>query len=70
MENNDSQIELITKFLADRLDFVNDEGLSFEDKINFWQSIELTYRISLFNKVRNILQFNDRFEEELFPPVG
>lgn len=70
LENNDSQIELMTKFLADRLNFINDEELSFEEKIEFWESIELTYRVSLFNKVRGILQFNDTFEEELFPSVG
>ena len=68
LEDDEAQVELMTKFLADRLDFV-DEQLSFEEKFKFWSEIELTYRVSLFNKVKGILQFNDTFEEELFPPV-
>lgn len=69
LENNESQMEVMTKFLADRIDFVGDVQLSFEEKYEFWKQMELTYRVSLFNKVKGILQFNDTFEEELFPPV-
>lgn len=70
LEDDESQMELMNKFLADRLDFIDDEKLSFEEKLEFWETIELTYRVSLFNRVKGILQFNDTFEEELFPPVG
>lgn len=69
LEDNDAQIDLLTKFLADRLDFIDDEELSFEEKYKFWDTIELTYRVSLFNKVKSILNLNDTFEEELFPSV-
>lgn len=70
LEESDSQVEMMTKFLADRLNFIDDEELPFEEKYAFWKTVELNYRFALFNKVRSVLHLNDTFEEELFPSTG
>lgn len=67
--SEDFSIRMINEFLADRMEFVEDTGLKFEEKLSFWKEIDLNTKTALFHEVRGRLHLNDTFEEELFPPV-
>jgi len=66
---NNFLINVINEFLADRIEFVDDTETSFEDNIKFWQEVDLSTRVSLFQEVRNRLQLTETFREDLFPAV-
>lgn len=62
-------IRMVNEFLADRMEFIDDVDISFEEKLSFWQEIDLNTKTALFHEIRGRLHLNDTFEEELFPPV-
>ena len=68
-EDEEFMIEVVDKFLADRIEFIGEENTSFEENLKFWVEVDLGTRISLFWEVRDRLQLKETFREDLFPAV-
>lgn len=54
------------EFLARQVEFENCSLTTFEEKKSFWSKIEPTYKVSLYNKVRDILNLTEAEDEDLF----
>lgn len=54
------------EFLARQVEFENCSLTTFEEKKSFWSKIEPTYKVSLYNKVRDILNLTESEDEDLF----
>lgn len=62
-------MKIITEFLADRIEFIDDPETTFEENVKFWEEVDLNTKTVLFHEVRGRLKLNDTFEEDLFPAV-
>lgn len=62
-------LKIINEFLADRLTFIDDENTTFEERLKFWEEIDINTKTSLFHEVRGRLRLTDTFEEDLFPSI-
>lgn len=67
--NYEYNVQIINEFLASRVEFVNTELNSFEERLSFWKEIDLNTKTALFTEVRGRLRLSDTFQDELFPPV-
>ena len=69
VEDEEFLVEVVNKFLADRIEFVGDSNSNFDDNVRFWAEVDLGTRVSLFHEVRARLQLTETFKEDLFPAV-
>ena len=67
--NFEYNVQMVNEFLADRVEFVNTELSSFEERLAFWKEVDINTKTALFSEVRGRLRLSDTFKEELFPPV-
>lgn len=56
----------INEFLARQVEFENVTITNFKDKVKFWDRIDYSYKLSLYNKVRDILGLTETYDEDLF----
>lgn len=59
----------ITEMLAKVADLVDDPEQTYEEKLQFWNQIDLSARILLFMKIKERFNISDKTEEELFPAI-
>ena len=62
----DTKVTEINEFLARQVEFEEASLNTFEEKKQFWSRIEVGYKISLYNKVRDILNITEQPDEDLF----
>lgn len=60
-------VKNINEFLARQVEFKECSIPKIEDRVKFWSKIDPSTRVSLYNKVRQILNLNETFEDDLFP---
>ena len=54
------------EFLARQVEFKNCSLTTFKEKKQFWSRIEPNYKVSLYNKVRDILNLTETADDDLF----
>lgn len=59
----------ITEMLAKVADLVDDPEQTYEEKLQFWNQIDLSARILLFMKIKERFNISNKTEDELFPAI-
>ncbi|WP_299523255.1 hypothetical protein [uncultured Methanobrevibacter sp.] len=54
------------EFLARQVEFKECNINTFEEKVAFWKKIDVSYKVSLYNKVRDILNLTETEDDDLF----
>ena len=62
----DHKIQGMREFLARQVEFENTSFNTYKQKLKFWNKIEVTTIIDLYNKVRTILHLDEEKVEDLF----
>ena len=65
--NMDHKINGMREFLARQVEFENTSFNTYKQKLKFWNKIEVTTVIDLYNKVRSMLHIDEERVEDLFP---
>lgn len=64
--NRERIIEGWNEFLARQVEFEESDLNTFEEKKRFWEKIDVNTKVSLYNKVREMLHLTDTTDEDLF----
>ena len=62
----DHKIQGMREFLARQVEFENTSFNTYKQKLKFWNKIEVTTIIDLYNKVRTMLHLDEEKVEDLF----
>ena len=65
--NMDHKVNGMREFLARQVEFENTSFNTYKQKLKFWNKIEVTTVIDLYNKVRSMLHIDEERVEDLFP---
>lgn len=64
--NMEQKTQGMREFLARQVEFENASFKTYNQKLKFWNRIEITTVIDLYNKVRQMLHIDEQKTEELF----
>ena len=66
----DKNNDVITTFLIENVELVDDECLTKTQRKKFWTTLDIGTRVLIYNRCKEIIRIDENLEVELFPPVG
>ena len=66
----DNNNDVITTFLINHVELVDDEDLNKTARKEFWKKIDIGVRVLIYNKCKAIVRVDEDLEVDLFPDVG
>lgn len=66
----DNNNDMITNFLINHVEFVDDESLTEIEQKSLWTSFDIGTRTLIYNKCKEILKVDEDLEVDLFPVIG
>lgn len=64
--NGEKVVQGWNEFLARQVVFEEADNMTYNERLKFWEKIKPTYKLSLYNKVRDILNITEITDEDLF----
>lgn len=66
----DKNNDVITGFLIDHVEMVDDADLNKTQRKRFWHTMDIGSRALIYNKCKEIVRIDEGLEVDLFPDVG
>ena len=66
----DKNNDVITEFLIDHVELVDDADLNKTQRKKFWHTMDIGSRALIYNKCKEIVRIDEDLEVDLFPDVG
>lgn len=66
----DKNNDVITEFLIDHVELVDDVDLNKTQRKKFWYKMDIGSRVLIYNKCKEIVRIDEDLEVDLFPDVG
>lgn len=66
----DKNNDVITEFLIDHVELVDDADLNKTQRKKFWYKMDIGSRVLIYNKCKEIVRIDEDLEVDLFPDVG
>lgn len=66
----DKNNDVITEFLIDHVELVDDADLNKTQRKKFWHTMDTGSRVLIYNKCKEIVRIDEDLEVDLFPDVG
>ena len=66
----DKNNDVITTFLINHVEMVDDEDLNKSARRKFWKTVDIGTRALIYNKCKEIVRIDEGLEVDLFPDVG